>query len=64
MTTRTEHGTITKHGTITRERIGEVLAEKSEERTDVPAPETEPGRKPLVAFDALPARTAPPLTWD
>ncbi len=58
MQTRTHHRT-------TKQRSSEVGAEARQERAEVvPSPETERGRKPLVAFEPLPTRTAPPLTWD
>jgi hypothetical protein len=58
MQTRTHHRT-------TKQRISEVRVETREERAEVAPPaETEPARKPLVAFEALPTRIAPPLTWD
>jgi hypothetical protein len=58
MQTRTHHRS-------TKERLREVRTETRQETTDVaPRLETEPARKPLVAFEELPTRTAPPLTWD
>jgi hypothetical protein len=47
------------------ERIGEVLALRREEGPEVHSfPQAEATRKPLVAFEASPAYTAPPLTWE
>jgi hypothetical protein len=66
MTTRTEHRAErrTEHSTTTKERSGELLGEKRAEQTGVTFSKIESVRKPLPAFDALPTRTAPPLTWD
>jgi hypothetical protein len=53
------------HRSITKQRISDLHVERREEKTDVSPPsETEPARKPLVAFEPLPAPTALPLTWD
>ena len=47
------------------ERIGEVLALRREEGPEVHSfSQAEATRKPLVAFEASPAYTAPPLTWE
>jgi hypothetical protein len=56
MTTRTDE-------LAPRERSSELLALKREQRSEVTLFVAEPDCKPLVAFDALPATTALPLTW-
>jgi hypothetical protein len=56
MTTRTDE-------VNPRERRSELLALKREQRSEVTLFAAEPGCKPLVDFDALPATTALPLTW-
>jgi len=46
------------------ERIGEVLSQKRDEGPEVRSfSQAEEVRKPLVAFEASPAYTAPALTW-
>jgi hypothetical protein len=56
MTTRTDEVTP-------KERSSELLALKREQRSEITLFSAEPDRKPLVAFDALPASTALPLIW-
>ena len=47
-----------------KERSKELLARKREQRSEVTLFSAQAGRKPLVAFAAIPASTELPSTWD
>jgi hypothetical protein len=64
MTTQTYERTTQTYEAPPQEHTHKTYAQKREERSELKSfPAAELGPKPLVAFDAPPASTAPPLTW-